>query len=325
MKVLITGSTGLVGSEAVKLFTEKGWDVVGIDANLRAKFFGTPDKTPTLEMDIRNVTHVNGVFDVYGPFDAIIHTAAQPSHGYSKEHVMEDFEINAVGTLNLLEAARKYSPKAVFIHCSTDKIYGMGMTRQGLMEGETRYDSLFPFTETTPIISPMSPFGVSKLCADFYVQEYAKQGWLTTGVFRMGCITGKAHEGAEQHGFLAYLAKCIKEGTTYKIFGFKGKQIRDQIHAHDLVNAFWHFIQNPRSGEVYNMGGGEERAVSVLEAGQMISEKLGKPFDYELAEGRFGDRQWDVHDMTKFREHYPEWEYEYSLDQIIDDLCAKEI
>lgn len=330
MKILITGSTGLVGSEAVKFFTEKGWEVVGIDADMRHKFLGTPSKVNEIEdgssyskaIDIRVELDLEDLFRREAPFDAIIHAAAQPSHDYSKKHVMEDFSVNAVGTLNMLEATKKYSPNAVFVHCSTDKIYGVGMMRSELLEGETRYDHLFPFTETTPIVSPLSPFGVSKLYADFIVQEYAKQGWLTTGVFRMGCITGRAHEGAEMHGFLAYLTKCIKEGKMYKIFGFKGKQIRDQIHAYDLVNAFYHFIQNPKSGEVYNMGGGEERGVSVLEAGRLISEKTGKEFKYELREGRFGDRQWDVHDVTKFKTDYPEWEYKYSLQDIIDDLCS---
>lgn len=322
MKILITGSTGLVGSEAVKFFKEKGWKVVGIDADMRHKFLGTPSKQVEMEVDIRSAAEVNLLFSTNEPFDAIIHTAAQPSHDYSKTHVREDFETNAIGTLNLLEAAKEFCPDAVFVHCSTDKIYGAGMTRQGLMEGETRFDSLFPFTETTPIISPLSPFGVSKLYADYVAQEYGKQGWLTTGIFRMGCITGKAHEGAEMHGFLAYLTKCIKELKTYKIFGFEGKQVRDQIHAYDLVNAFYHFIQNPKSGEVYNMGGGEERAVSVLEAGEMIATRLDHEFSYTIEEGRFGDRQWDVHDMTKFREDYPEWDYKYSLTDIIEDLCS---
>lgn len=321
MKLLVTGNTGLVGSECEKFFTEKGWEVIGIDANMRSKFFDTPSKHPQIELDIRDQDSIEELFK-HNKFDAIIHTAAQPSHDYSKKHVREDFEINVIGTLNLLAATHRHSPDAVFVHCSSDKIYGVGMTRQGLMEGETRYDSLFPFTETTPIVSPMSPFGVSKLAADFYVQEYAKQGWLTTGIFRMGCITGRAHEGAEMHGFLAYLTKCIKTGTPYKIFGFKGKQIRDQIHAYDLANVFWHFIQNPKSGEVYNIGGGEERTVSPLEAGEMISKKLGKPFIYEiLDEPRFGDRQWDVHDVSKFKADYPEWDYAFSLEDIIEDLC----
>lgn len=319
-KMLVSGATGLVGSEAVKYFSEKGWEVIGIDSNARSHFFDTPVKVPQLTMDIRDSLRMEGLFEAH-KFDAIIHTAAQPSHDYSKENVMEDFTINAFGTVLLLELTRKYSPNAVFVHCSTDKIYGEGMGRH-LDEQETRWSSALPFDEKTPIKPALSPFGVSKLAADFYVQEYAAQGWLKTGVFRMGCITGKNHEGAEQHGFLAYLAKCIKEGKTYNIYGYKGKQVRDQIHAFDLVRAFGLFIDSPRSGAVYNMGGGPERSVSVIEAGQLMAAKLGKDFRYELVEQpRFGDRQFDVHDVTKFRTDYPEWQYKYSLDDIVTDLC----
>lgn len=322
-RILISGSTGLVGSEAVSFFKEKGWTVVGIDANMRHKFFDTPDKEATTPLDIRSEEAVESLFKIVGPFDAIIHAAAQPSHDYSKEHVLEDFDINARGTVILLEAARKYSPNAVFVHCSTDKVYGEGMKRNDLIELETRYDSPFegPYNENIPYRPALSPFGVSKLAADFYVQEYAKQGWLTTGIFRMGCITGRKHEGAEQHGFLAYLAKCIKEGKTYNIYGYKGKQVRDQIHAYDLVSAFWAFIQNPKTGGVYNIGGGQDRSVSVLEAAKLIEEKTGKVFHSEIKEQRFGDRQYDIHDVNKFRNDYPEWEYKYSLDDIISDLC----
>lgn len=313
MKLLVTGSTGLVGSEAVRYFREKGWEVVGIDYNLRSHFFGTPDKYADHELDIRDEVGIKRLFKAH-TFDAIIHTAAQPSHDYSKEHVLEDFDINARGTLILLEAARKYSPKAVFVHVSTDKVYGWGMRRH---EGAE-----FPFDEHTPFEPPYSPFGVSKLASDLYAQEYAAQGWLTTGIFRPGCITGRNHEGAEQHGFLAYLAKCIKEGKTYKIYGYKGKQVRDQIHAFDLVTAFAAFIEKPKAGAVYNIGGGSERSVSVLEAGALIAKEIGKEFKYELLdEPRFGDRQWDVHDVSKFRKDYPEWDYQYSLDDIIKDLC----
>ena len=330
-KILVTGATGLVGSEAVKFFKEKGWEVIGIDANMRAAFFDTPDKDGALMVDIRDQTAVNHLFDIHsarphaeGPFDAIIHAAAQPSHDYSKDHVLEDFHTNATGTLHLLEAARKYCPKAVFVHVSTDKVYGWGMRRIDLQEGDTMWESDKPFDESTPMYAPFSPFGVSKLCSDLYAQEYSWQGWLTTGIFRPGCITGRAHEGAEMHGFLAYLVKCIKEGKKYKMFGYKGKQVRDQIHAHDLVNAFYHFIESPRSGEMYNIGGGYERAVSPLSVAPLIEERLGKPFISEyVEEERFGDRIWDVHDMTKFREHYPGWDYEYSLDDIISDLCQK--
>lgn len=339
MKVLVTGSTGLVGSEAVKFFREKGWDVVGIDANMRAAFFDTPDKVAEHLVDIRDESAVNLLFTTQGPFDAIIHAAAQPSHDYSKEHILEDFHTNATGTLHLLEAARRHSPKAVFVHVSTDKIYGEGM-ELSLTEREGRYEPTgyktldyqdngvgykdwVGFAEDTEIKPALSPFGVSKLAADFYAQEYAAQGWLTTGIFRPGCITGRNHEGAEQHGFLAYLAKCIKEGKTYKIYGYKGKQVRDQINAYDLVAAFWAFINAPNSGAVYNIGGGPDRSVSVIEAGALLSKRLGKEFKYELVdEPRFGDRQWDVHDVSKFKRDYPEWEYKYSSDDIIDDLCS---
>lgn len=322
-KILVTGSTGLLGSEAVKYFAEKGWEVVGIDANKRAAFFDTPDKTPEFLLDIRDKFKIDNLFEDHGPFDAIIHCAAQPSHDYSKDHVLEDFHTNATGTLNLLEAARELSPKAVFVQVSTDKTYGWGMRKKVLTEGETMWENDTPYDEHTPFEPPFSPFGVSKLCGDLYAQEYAAQGWLTTGIFRPGCITGRNHEGAEQHGFLAYLTKCIKEGKIYNIYGYKGKQVRDQIHAHDLISAFAAFIENPKSGQVYNIGGDYERAVSPLSAAKLISEKLGKEFKYKYVdEPRFGDRQWDVHDVSKFRKDYPGWQYEFSLDDIITDLCS---
>lgn len=327
-KILITGASGLVGSQACDFFSDKGWEVFGVDANMRHQFFGTPDKESKYKLDIRNGHEVEEFFIENGPFDAIIHAAAQPSHDYSKDHVLEDFHVNAAGTLNLLECARHHSPKAVFVHVSTDKVYGAGMERvspQGMVvEQETRYHSDKPFHEHTQFRPPYSPFGVSKLCSDLYAQEYAAQGWLTTGIFRPGCITGSRHEGAELHGFLAYLTKCIKEGKTYRIFGYKGKQVRDQIHAWDLVNAFYHFIENPRSGEVYNIGGGPDRSCSPLEAGKFLSEHLNKPFLYEIIdEPRFGDRQWDVHDMSKFKSHYPDWDYKWNLEHIYYDLCMK--
>lgn len=197
------------------------------------------------------------------------------------------------------------------------------MRRDAFTELSTRYDHPDLFDEDTPCEAPFSPFGAGKLAAEAYVQEYAAQGWLRTGAFRMGCITGKNHQGAEQHGFLAYLAKCIKEEQPYAIFGFKGKQVRDQIHANDLAQAFIHFIENPRNGEVYNIGGGRERSVSVLEAIDMLEKKCGhKALITILAEPRFGDRIWDIHDVSKFRKDYPKWEYQYSLDDIIADLCS---
>lgn len=335
-RILVTGSTGLVGSACVEFFSNKGWEVTGIDSNQRSHFFGTPEKFTDHKgypMDIRDREALGKLF-YENKFDAIIHAAAQPSHDYSTDHIMEDFEINTVGTLNLLEATRKYCPDAVFVFVSTDKVYGENMSypvRLGknevavLIEEDTRYSGLIPFDEKLGLdfAGHRSFFGCSKTAADLYAQEYANEFGMKIGIFRPGCITGKNHEGAEQHGFLAYLAKCIKEGKTYKIYGYKGKQVRDQIHAGDVARAFEAFIESPRSGAVYNIGGGSERSVSVLEAGAMISKETGKEFKYEIHEARKGDRQLDVHDMTKFRTDYPEWEMKYSLSDIIKDVCEK--
>ncbi len=337
MKILITGSTGLVGSACVDFFSAKGWKVVGLDNNMRSHFFGTPDKAITNPIDIRDKEKLDKGFQEFGPFDAIIHAAAQPSHDYATSHIMEDFEINTVGTLNLLEATRKYCPDAPFVFVSTDKVYGENMVWNDLEETETRYNpvllsvpkefyaTLNGFREDLGLdfAGHRSFFGCSKTAADLYAQEYANEFGMKIGIFRPGCITGKNHEGAEQHGFLAYLAKCIKEGKTYKIYGFKGKQVRDQIHASDVASAFECFINSPRSGAVYNIGGGNDRSVSVLEAGEMITKETGKEFKYEIHEARKGDRQWDVHDMTKFRTDYPEWEMKYSLEDIIKDVVSK--
>lgn len=323
MKILVTGSTGLVGSATVELFKEKGWHVVGLDNDMRSRLFGTRSQEEAdVVMDIRDEGAIDELFRK-NKFDAIVHAAGQPSHDWSKDHPMTDFYINTVGTINLLEATRQYCPNATFVFVSTDKIYGQGMDWRNstLTETETRYDGALPYSESTPIMPAFSPFGASKLAADNYVQEYGHQYDIKTACFRPGCITGKNHQGAELHGFLAYLAKCIKKGQTYKIFGFKGKQVRDQIHAKDLASAFWHFIQNPKVGAVYNIGGGPQRSVSVLEAGEMISKKLDKPFLYELHGARFADRQWDVHDVAKFKNDYPEWNYQYSLEDIIHDIC----
>lgn len=328
MKILITGSNGLTGQEAVTFFKEKGCDVVGIDSNMRSQFFGIEQGRPDHFIDIRDEQSINGLFALHR-FDAIIHTAAQPSHDYSKDHVLEDFDINARGTLILLEATRKYCPDAVFVHCSTDKVYGENMEMTyGYKEGTTRWELMLPcdgFPETLGLdFTKRSPFGCSKTASDIYVQEYGNYFGMKTVCFRLGCITGKNHKGAELHGFLAYLARCIKEGITYKIFGYKGKQVRDQIHAYDLVNAMWHFIQNPRIGAVYNMGGGEERSVSILEAIDLIEKETGNKAKVEYIEQeRKGDRIWDIHDVSKFKKDYPEWDYKYSLSDIIKDLCQK--
>lgn len=320
-KCLITGSLGLVGSEAVDFFKDKGWKVVGIDNNQRSKLFGVEESKLDHSVDIRDEKAIDALFSLH-KFDAIIHTAAQPSHDWAKKEPLTDFDINARGTLILLEATRKYSPKATFVHCSTDKVYGENMMR-AVTEKPTRYDAWYPFDEYTELDQAMrSLFGCSKLASDIYVQEYGYYFDMKTVCFRPGCITGKRHKGAEEHGFLAYLAKCIKEGKNYNIFGYKGKQVRDLIHSYDLVNAFWHFIKDPKEGEVYNIGGGEERSVSILEAIQMIEKETGKKaVTTYIDEERKGDRIWDIHDVTKFQEDYPKWKYKYSLDDIIKEIC----
>ena len=322
MKVLITGSLGLVGSEARDFFNKKNWEVIGIDSDMRSKFFNIGSEVFGGGIDIRDEEKINKLFQK-NKFDAIIHTAAQPSHDYSKDHVLEDFDINARGTLILLEATRKYCPEATFVFCSTDKVYG-GNMKQKIMGDEKRFLAFEyeEFDESLSIDNSIhSPFGCGKVAADLYVQEYGYYFGMKTVCFRLGCITGKRHKGAELHGFLAYLVKCIKEEKPYKIFGFKGKQVRDQIHSYDLVNAFWHFIQNPKIASVYNMGGGAERSVSILEAIEMIEKETGKKAIVEHHEPRKGDRNWDIHDVSKFRNDYPEWEYKYSLKDIIKDLC----
>jgi len=323
-KLLCTGSAGLVGSEAVDFFKEKGWEVLGIDNNMRSKFFELGESEDDSKIDIRDEEIINGLFR-QNKFNAIIHTAAQPSHDYSKDHALEDFDINARGTLILLEATRKYCPDAVFVFCSTDKVYG-GNMETITDEDKTRLNSEVDrggFDEKLSIdYSIHSLFGCSKAAADLYVQEYGYYFGMKTVCFRLGCITGKRHKGAELHGFLSYLVKCIKEEKPYKIFGFEGKQVRDQIHSYDLVNAFWHFIQNPKVAAVYNIGGGFERSVSILEAIEMIEKETSKKAIVEFGEARKGDRNWDVHDVSKFKKDYPNWDYRYSLNDIIKDLCS---
>ena len=311
-KVLVTGSSGLVGSEAVKFFTEKGWDVVGIDNDGRAENLGTPKKNPELNIDIRTGPEVTMLFKT-NKFDAIVHAAAQASHDWSKKNPIADFAANAWGTMNLLENTRLYCPKAVFVYVSTDKVYGENIG----------YDNSLWDEEVSLDQTARTPFGVSKLTGDLYVQEYGRCYGIKTACFRCGCITGKVHEGVELHGFLVYMTKCIKEGKEYKIFGFDGEQVRDQIHAYDLASTFWHFIKNPKVAAVYNMGGGEERARTLNSFAEMISKEVGKPFISKyVEEARWADRKYDVHDVSKFKKDYPDWEYKYSLEDIIKDLCT---
>ncbi|MDP2933325.1 MAG: NAD-dependent epimerase/dehydratase family protein, partial [bacterium] len=300
--VLVTGSGGLIGSEAVKFFIEKGFRVVGIDNDMRGYFFGPeastqwkqrellekyPNSYEHYAVDIRHDEMIRKIFEDH-KFDLIIHAAAQPSHDWAVKEPFTDFTVNAHGTLVILENFRKYSPDAVFIFTSTNKVYGDTPNSLPLVELEKRYEidpaHLYKngIDESMSIDqSTHSIFGSSKLSADIMVQEYGKYFKLNTGVFRGGCLTGPAHSAAELHGFLAYLIKCIAAGRKYTIFGYKGKQVRDNIHSHDLVNMFWNFYENPRPGEVYNAGGGRHSNISMLEAIEKIEALLGKKAIYE--------------------------------------------
>lgn len=335
-KVLITGSLGLVGSTAVEFFKEKKWEVFGVDNNNRSKTLGTNMQISTDGVteggDITDPHYVEALFVQEGPFDAVIHAAAQPSHDYSMEHPYDDFKTNVVGTLNMLEGTRKHSPNATFIYVSSDRVYGSNKPQgEELIERPTRFYSPVLLTEQASIDhAAHSPFGAGKVSSDIYVQEYGYQYGLKTACFRPGCITGKKHAGSELHGFMAYLTKCIKERKQYRIFGHKGKQVRDQIHAHDLVTAFYEVVKNPKVAAVYNMGGGPDRSVSVWEAAKAIVDTLNttatEPFEfiYEYVETpRHSDMPYHVHDVSKFKRDYPEWNYKYNLQDIIKDLCTE--
>jgi CDP-paratose 2-epimerase len=341
---LITGSAGLIGSESAKHFHEQGFDVVGIDNDLRSYFFGADASTdPQRKMlestlsryrhhsiDIRDQESVFRVFDQYkNSIRVVIHTAAQPSHDWAAREPMTDFTINAQGTLVLLEATRKYCPDAAFIFTSTNKVYGDAPNRLPLEELETRYEisKSHPYfargiDESMSIDNSMhSIFGVSKTSADLMTQEYGKYFGLNTGIFRGGCLTGPAHSGAELHGFLAYLVKCTVTGKPYTIYGYKGKQVRDNVHSFDLVSAFWEFFLKPAKGEVYNMGGSRHSHCSVLEAIRATEEICGRKLDYSVSpESRAGDHIWWISDVAKFQSHYPNWNYRYNLRKILEEI-----
>lgn len=307
MKLLVTGSLGLVGSESVRFFEEKGWEVVGVDNNMRSQLFGVEvGEQIAIDIDIRDAEKIDWLFS-HNHFDAIIHAAAQPSHDWAKKNPIMDFDINARATLLLLEATRKYCPKAIFVYVSTDKVYGENMK-----------DTLATESLGLDFAGKRSLFGCSKAAADMYVQEYRNYFGMTTVCFRPGCITGKNHKGAEEHGFLSYVAKCVREGKPYTIYN---NAVRDQIHVYDLVNAFWHYIQDPQ-GDVYNIGGGPDRAIDVRTAIQECEAEIGNAIEIKYGEKRLGDRDYDVHDMTKFRLAYPNWTWEYSLAGIIKDVCS---
>jgi CDP-paratose 2-epimerase len=345
---LITGSAGLIGSETSRWFHDKGFDVVGIDNDMRAWFFGEQASTgPTRErlqsnleryqhhsIDIRNTDAVGKLFAKFGKdIKIIVHTAAQPSHDWAARDPFADFSVNANGTLNMLEATRRHAPEAVFIFTSTNKVYGDTPNRLPLIEQVKRWeiDSKHPFLigidESMSIDqSKHSLFGASKVAADVLVQEYGRYFGMRTACFRGGCLTGPGHAGTELHGFLAYLMKCTVKGMPYRVFGYKGKQVRDNIHSHDLVSAFWEFFNAPRSGEVYNMGGSRHSNCSMLEAIDICEELSGKKLQWQYEEdNRIGDHIWYVSDVRRFQSHYPNWKYRYGLRELmkeIHDACA---
>jgi CDP-paratose 2-epimerase len=340
MAVLVTGSSGLIGSEAVLHFDSRGDTVVGVDNNQRREFFGPRGDTlwnlarlqrqtarfRPLALDIRDRDGLMTLFREYR-FDLVVHCAAQPSHDKAREIPLVDFEVNALGTLNLLEATRLHAPEAVFIHMSTNKVYGDAPNEYPVVEQERRYDYERPehyegVDEHCRIDQCLhSLFGASKTAADVMAQEYGRYFGLKVGVFRGGCLTGPAHSAVELHGFLAYLAKVVVEGGKYTVFGYKGKQVRDQIHSVDVISAFEAFAGDPRPGEVYNLGGGRQNAASVLECIALLEEISGAHLDWRYEpQNRTGDHVCYISNMTKFKAHYPSWTHTRSLRNICTEL-----
>lgn len=341
---LITGSAGLIGSEAAEFFSKKLDLILGIDNNQRETFFGNDASTlwnkKRLEREIQNYKHydidirdqetIENIFLKYGSdLKLIVHTAAQPSHDWAAKAPFEDFSINANGTQILLEATRKYVPDAVFIFTSTNKVYGDTPNFLPLIELETRWEvddkhSYYKngIDENMSIDqSKHSLFGASKLAADILVQEYGRYFDIKTGIFRGGCLTGPKHSGTQLHGFLNYLMKCAISGKDYTVFGYKGKQVRDNIHSYDLINMFWHFFKNPRVSEVYNAGGGRFSNCSMLEAIAKCEEITGKKIKWTYSDNnRIGDHIWWISDVSKFKSHYPDWDYTFNIHAIIDQI-----
>ena len=341
---VITGSSGLIGSETAKFLHKKGMDVVGIDNDMRKYFFGeeasTEWNTEQLKKDLKNYTHhaidirdeasINKLFsDLGNSVSLIVHAASQPSHDWAAREPLTDFTVNANGTLNLLEALRQYSPDAAFIFTSTNKVYGDTPNFLPLVEQEARWelDAAHPYHEfgidemMSIDQSKHSLFGASKVAADVLTQEYGRYFGLKTGTFRGGCLTGPAHSGAELHGFLAYLVKCALTEKPYTIFGYKGKQVRDNIHSYDLVTAFWEYFQKPIPGAVYNIGGSRHSNCSMLEAIAQTEELTGKRLKYTLSDdARSGDHIWWISDVRKFQRDYPQWSYKYDLKLIIAEI-----
>jgi CDP-paratose 2-epimerase len=341
--VVVTGSYGLIGSEVCRFYDKLGFRVIGIDNDMRKYFFGESSKEKVnntfnnyfhYDVDIRNYNDLLKIFSEYSTdIPLIIHTAAQPSHDWAAKEPITDFTVNALGTLNLLECTRLFCENATFIFTSTNKVYGDTPNNLPLIELDTRYElptyhELYNGINETMSIdqSKHSLFGVSKASADLLVQEYGKYFGLKTGIFRGGCLTGPSHAGAELHGFLSYLIKCFISKKPYTIFGYNGKQVRDNIHSYDLVSAFHEFYLNPRIGEVYNIGGSRHSNISMLESIDKISNILDVTLDYTISDNnRIGDHIWYISDVTKFKEHYPNWTYKYDIDTIINEMINSEL
>lgn len=341
---LITGSAGLIGSEAARFFSNEGFQIVGIDNDMRRVFFGDDASTAWnvknlkaslpayvhFNTDIRDKAGLDSIFSEYNrDIRVVIHTAAQPSHDWAARDPEMDFTVNANGTLNLLEATRKHCPDATFIFTSTNKVYGDRANTLPLIEGERRWeiDSSHPYfqwgidEEMSLDQSKHSLFGASKVAADVMVQEYGHYFGIKTGCFRGGCLTGPAHSGTQLHGFLSYLMKCAIMGDPYIVFGYKGKQVRDNIHSFDLVNMFWHFHQAPRPGEVYNAGGSRHSNCSMIEAIELCEELTSRPMKWSYNEtNRIGDHIWWISDVRKFKRHYPGWNFKYGLREILTEI-----
>ena len=343
---IITGSCGLVGSEAARFYHEKGFDVVGIDNDMRAYFFGKEASTSwqreALQKELPRYTHVSadirdegaihGLLQKYGSdIKLIVHTAAQPSHDWAAKEPLTDFGVNGTGTLVMLEGLRRFAPDAPFIFTSTNKVYGDTPNRLPLVERQTRWEVASEHPAYVGIDEEMSldhsthsVFGASKVAADVLVQEYGRYFGLKTGTFRGGCLTGPNHSGTMLHGFLAYLAKCAVTGREYTVFGYKAKQVRDNIHSADLIAAFDAFVQSPRAGEVYNMGGGRASNISMLEAITTCERIAGQPMQWSYKdEPRIGDHMWYITDFAKFQMHYPQWKITYDCDRILTEIIEE--
>jgi CDP-paratose 2-epimerase len=343
--VIVTGSCGLIGSQTARFFCEKGFDVIGIDNNMRQTFFGKGGSIlKTRDMlvkdlpryrqawfDIRDQNKINSLFKKYkSSIQLVVHTAAQPSHDWAASAPLVDFDINARSTVGILEALRRHCPRAVFILTSTNKVYGDRPNDLPFEESESRYDLskrhayYKGINETMPVDQCMhSLMGVSKLSADMMTQEYGKYFGLKTGVFRLGCVSGPAQSGVKMHGFLSYMVQCCISKRTYVINGYQGKQVRDTIHAYDLVSAFYQFYKKPRQGEVYNIGGGRFAHVSIREARALCEKVSGDKMScHYAAVPRQGDHIWWISDVSKFKEQYPAWKHTYTLEDSVREIYA---